>query len=53
MPFWLIEHLERDGSSDSRRAQELLWRAAELARQHRGGAVEREAEALLADPLGV
>ena len=50
---WGRALLARGEVADVQRARELLQRAAELARQHGGGAVERDAEALLADPLGV
>jgi len=50
---WGSALLARGEASDAQRGRQLLQRAAELARHHGGGAVERDAEALLADPLGV
>ncbi len=50
---WGRALLARREPSDSERAVALLRRASELAREHGGGAVVRDAEALLTDPLGV
>jgi class 3 adenylate cyclase/tetratricopeptide (TPR) repeat protein len=49
---WAGVLLARGGNDDSERAHELLHRAVELAGLHGGAAVERDAEALLAKPLG-
>jgi tetratricopeptide (TPR) repeat protein len=50
---WSRMLLARGDASDVQRARAMLEQAAELARQHGGAAVKRDAEALLADPLGV
>jgi class 3 adenylate cyclase/tetratricopeptide (TPR) repeat protein len=50
---WSRALLARGQPSDTQRARAMLQQASELARKHGGGAVQRDAEALLADPLGV